>query len=262
LIDIGANLTHESFARDRNAVLDRAVAAGVEAIVLTGTSEVGSRDALTLARTRPRLLYSTAGVHPHDARSCTASTIPKLRALLVQPEVVAVGECGLDFNRDYSPRPDQERAFAAQLALAAEVHKPLFLHERDAHERFLDLVTPMRDAIGDAVLHCFTGSAAELDAYLELNLHIGITGWICDERRGQHLQELVSRIPLDRLLVETDAPYLVPRDIRPRPRRNEPAFLPHVIQTLARCLQRSVEEVAHATAENARRFFGIATETE
>ncbi len=259
MIDIGANLTHEAFTNDRDAVLARAMEAGIEAIVLTGTSEESSHDALALAETRPHFLYATAGVHPHGARNWTDSTHSALQKLLANPAVVAVGECGLDFNRDYSPRAEQERVFAAQLTLAAEFHKPLFLHERDAHARFLELLTPIRSSLGNAVIHCFTGSDAELEAYLELNLYVGITGWICDERRGGHLHELVARIPPDRLLVETDSPYLTPRTIRPRPRRNEPAFLSHVIHTVAHCLGRSVEDVSASTAENARRFFGIAT---
>src|SRR5262249_4358658 len=146
--------------------------------------------------------------------------------------VRAVGECGLDFNRDFSPRPVQERWFAAQLALAAALDKPVFLHERDAHARFVAILKEAPPVRG--VVHCFTGTRAELDVYLEMGLHIGITGWICDERRGAGLAALVRHVPLDRLLVETDAPFLVPRDLRPRPAHNEPAFLPHIAQTVAR----------------------------
>ena len=211
LADIGANLTHASFREDLDAVLVRARAAGVDTIVVTGTSVEDSRHAADLAAARG--LYATAGVHPHHARDCDARTIPALREIATHPRVVAIGECGLDYNRNYSPHPDQEKWFVAQLELAAELGKPLFLHSRDAHPRFAEILRNLR--VGKAVAHCFTGEADELRAYLDLGLHIGITGWICDERRGAHLRELVTGIPRDRLLLETDSPYLTPRDMHP-----------------------------------------------
>jgi len=255
LVDIGANLAHASFHGDLEAVLARAHAAGVTRIVVTGTSVADSRAALALAERYD--LFSTAGVHPHHARECDETTIDSLRRLLEHPRVVAVGECGLDFNRNYSPHPDQEKWFEAQLALAVETRKPLFLHSRDAHPRFSQILAAFK--FERAVAHCFTGSREELRAYLDLGLYIGITGWICDERRGRHLLELVREIPADRLLLETDAPYLTPRDLHPQPkaRRNEPAFLPHVARTVARALGRPFEDVAEQTTRNALRFFAL-----
>ncbi|MBI4751017.1 MAG: TatD family hydrolase [Acidobacteria bacterium] len=198
LIDIGINLTHRSFESDRELVLKRAQEAGVTTLILTGTSVKGSREALRLVQHHPHILFSTAGVHPHDARHCTEETIETLRKMAESPEVVAIGECGLDYNRDFSPRPDQNRWFEAQIQLASEVKKPLFLHERDAHAAFVHILKPYRDQFTAGVVHCFTGTEAELKAYLDLDLHIGITGWICDERRGQHLQKLVKLVPLNR----------------------------------------------------------------
>jgi TatD DNase family protein len=255
LVDVGANLTHASFRGDLEAVLARARAAGVATIVVTGTSVEESRRAAALAEAHG--LYATAGVHPHHARECDAATIPALRAIVAQPRVVALGECGLDFNRNYSPHPDQEKWFVAQLELAAELGKPLFLHSRDAHPRIAGILRHHK--VGKAVAHCFTGEAAELRAYLELGLYIGITGWICDERRGRHLVELVKEVPQDRLLLETDAPYLTPRDLHPQPRarRNEPAFLPHVARAVARARGEPVEVLAAATTRNARELFGL-----
>ena len=170
---------------------------------------------------------------------------------------MAIGECGLDFNRNYSPHPDQEKCCVAQLELALSLGKPLFLHSRDAHPRFADILKT--HGVKRAVAHCFTGEREELRAYLDLGLYIGITGWICDERRGKHLLELVRQIPRDRLLLETDAPYLTPRDMKPQPkaRRNEPAFLVHIANAVARTLGRSVEEVAEETTRNARMLFGL-----
>jgi len=256
LTDIGANLTHASFRDDLDDVLARARAAGVATIVVTGTSVADSGAAALLAE-RHAGVYATAGVHPHHARDCDPATIPALRALAARPRVIALGECGLDFNRNYSTHLEQERCFVAQLELGIELGKPLFLHSRDAHPRFAEILHHYRPA--KAVAHCFTGGQAELHAYLKLGLYIGITGWICDERRGRHLLELVHDIPPDRLLVETDAPYLAPRDLRPQPksRRNEPAYLPHVLGTVARALGRTIDELAAQTARNASVLFGL-----
>jgi len=255
LVDIGANLTHAAFADDLGEVLARARAAGVGTIVVTGTSVADSLAAAHLADAHG--LYATAGVHPHHARDCDHATIPALREIAAHPRVVAIGECGLDYNRNYSPHPDQERWFAAQLELGIELGKPLFLHSRDAHPRFAEILRSHKAE--KAVAHCFTGEHDELRAYLKLGLYIGITGWICDERRGGHLLSLVREIPADRLLLETDSPYLTPRDLKPQPkaRRNEPAFLPHVLRAVARALGRAEEEVAAQSARNACALFGL-----
>ena len=251
MIDIGANLTHSAFAPDLDEVLARARQAGVETIIVTGTTLEESRQASSL-----RLPF-TAGVHPHHARDCNDETISQLKLLSENPRCVAIGECGLDFNRNYSPHPDQEKWFVAQLELGLNLGKPLFLHSRDAHPRFAQILKG--HSVRKAVAHCFTGERDELRAYLDLGLYIGITGWICDERRGKHLLELVREIPRDRLLLETDSPYLTPRDMRPQPkaRRNEPAFLPHILKTVARALGRPAEEVAAETARNAKELFSL-----
>jgi len=255
LTDIGANLTHPSFHDDVEAVVARAEAGGVASIVVTGTTVLESKLAAEIAERFD--FHSTAGVHPHHARDCDDTTIAALRELAKHPRVAAIGECGLDFNRNYSPHPSQEKWFIAQLELGLELGKPLFLHSRDAHPRFAQILQHHR--VKNAVAHCFTGEKDELHAYLELGLYVGITGWICDERRGTHLLQLVRDIPRDRLLLETDSPYLTPRDMRPQPksRRNEPAFLPHIAKTVARALGRPVEEVAAETTRNAQSLFGI-----
>jgi TatD DNase family protein len=256
LIDVGANLTHASFRDDLEEVLARARKAGVRQLVVTGTTVGESRNALELAAAREGI-FATAGVHPHHARDCDADTIDSLRELSRHPRVVAIGECGLDFNRNYSPHPDQEKWFIAQLELGAEMKKPLFLHSRDAHPRFAEILKHHK--IEKALAHCFTGQREELHAYLELGMYIGITGWICDERRGRHLLELARDIPRDRLLLETDSPYLTPRDLNPQPkaRRNEPAFLPHIARAVAGALGKPLEEIALETTRNATVFFGL-----
>lgn len=257
-VDIGVNLGDKRFAGDLDETVARAVAAGVDWMVVTGTSVAGSERAADIAAERSTHLRSTAGVHPHGAKSCDTQTLGALRALASRPEVAAIGECGLDFNRDFSPRPVQETWFRAQLELATELDMPLFVHERDAFQRFIEIVDDY-SALPPLVVHCFTGSPEALDAYVARGFYIGITGWICDERRGLHLRELVSRVPSDRLMVETDAPYLTPRDYRPKPKggRNEPALLPHIGATVASCLGLSPHVLAQSTTANARRFFGL-----
>ena len=258
-VDIGANLGHESFAKDYDAVLERARDAGVAAIVLTGTSVEASGRARELAAGRPQWLSSTAGVHPHEAREFDAAALTALDAIAADEVVRAAGECGLDFHRNYSPRDAQLRAFQAQLEWAADRGLPLFLHCRDAEPEFGDLLERFRHRLTRAVVHCFTGDRRALDRYLELDLHIGITGWVCDERRGQELRSLVESIPAGRLMIETDAPYLLPRSLRPKPkhRRNEPAFLPHIGQTIAQLRGERVAEFAEHTSATAGEFFEL-----
>jgi len=260
VIDIGANLTSKTFQRDLPAVIDRAAAAGVDTLVVTGTSLAGSRAAADLAgRSARAALYATAGVHPHHAVEATGDWLGELRALAARPRVVALGECGLDFNRNYSPRDDQIRCFHAQLQLAAQLRLPVFLHERDAHDTFTSILREHRASIPGAVVHCFTGTRAQLDAYLSLDLHVGITGWICDERRGRDLVAAVPAIPAQRLMIETDAPYLLPRNMPspPKDRRNEPAFLPHVLNALAAARGEAPTVTEDATTGTARAFFGL-----
>ncbi|MBZ0222722.1 MAG: TatD family hydrolase [Dokdonella sp.] len=259
LVDIGANLTHESFRADFDEVLARARAHGVTQILVTGASAAGSRAAHALAAEHPGFLHATAGVHPHHAHEYDAATDALLRELSAQPQVKAVGETGLDYFRNYSPHAAQLDAFERQLQIAVDCGKPLFLHQRDAHEDFIACLDRVRDRICRAVVHCFTGERAELIDYLDRGCHIGITGWICDERRGQHLRELVRLIPADRLMIETDAPYLLPRDLVPKPshRRNEPMYLAHVCAAVAAARGERVDTVAQLSSDNARAFFAL-----
>jgi TatD DNase family protein len=260
LIDIGVNLTHESFRHDFDSVLARAHAHGVAQMVVTGASAEGSEAALALARTHPGVLYATAGVHPHHAVDYTSATDALLRTLASAPEVKAIGETGLDYHRNYSPRDVQLTAFEKQLAIAVDLQMPLFLHQRDAHADLLALLKSVRDRVPAVVVHCFTDTREALRDYLDLDCHIGITGWICDERRGTHLREFVREIPANRLMLETDAPYLLPRTVRPQPahRRNEPMYLAHICAEVARDRGETPEATAAHTTATAQAFFGLA----
>ncbi|MGX8940216.1 3'-5' ssDNA/RNA exonuclease TatD [Symbiopectobacterium sp. Eva_TO] len=250
MFDIGVNLTNSQFAHDRALVIERAQAFAVSGMLITGTnlheSEQALALALALAQEYPDYCWSTA-------------VAERISQLAQQPAVVALGECGLDFNRNFSTPDEQEHAFSAQLALAAELVLPVFLHCRDAHERFIALLSPWLDKLPGAVLHCFTGTEQELDECLRLGLSIGITGWVCDERRGIALRHLLKQIPIDRLLLETDAPYLLPWDLSPKPasRRNEPCFLPHIVQQVAAWRDEDASMLGQKVDENARRIFRL-----
>ncbi len=258
LIDIGANLAHDSFAADLPEVLARAQAVGVARIVVTGSDVDSATQAQALARQYPGLLYATAGLHPHHARDWSPQLEQQFRELAAAPECVSLGECGLDYFRNFSSHEDQRRAFAAQLQLAVELRKPLFLHQRDAHADFLAMLREYRPQLGAVVVHCFTDTRAAMNDYLALDCHIGITGWICDERRGRHLLDAVVDIPDQRLMVETDAPYLLPRTApRSAERRNEPANLPWVIRAVAGARGQDEAVVAAATTATAASFFAL-----
>jgi len=258
LIDIGSNLTHDSFATDLVQVMERASLAGVRRQIVTGADLSSSQRAAALSAAHPSQLRSTAGVHPHHAAEFAASQSSQLRDLLCLPAVVAVGECGLDYFRNISPPEAQRAAFVGQLDIAVAVGKPLFLHQRDAHADFVAILKDYAGELHGGVAHCFTGGVAELEAYLALGLYIGVTGWVCDERRGLELRQAVPRIPAERLLVETDAPYLLPRDLNPKPksRRNEPALLVHVVRSVAALRGDTLENVATMTTHNAETLFG------
>lgn len=259
LIDIGSNLTHDSFTADRAAVLSRAMQAGVTRQIVTGADLVSSYAAADLAAAHPSRLWSTAGVHPHHAAGFDPNQRDELRALLRRSQVVAVGECGLDYFRNFSSPEAQRAAFVAQLEIAVATRKPVFLHQRDSHEDFKAILREYRPGLVGGVAHCFTGDVAQLEDYLMLDLSIGITGWVCDERRGSALRAAVPRIPVDRLMLETDAPYLLPRDLQPKPpsRRNEPAHLAHIVRSVARLRDDTVESIAASSTRNAVEFFGL-----
>jgi TatD DNase family protein len=259
MIDIGINLSHDSFDPDRETVIAHAMQAGVVQMMVTGSNGESTRAAIALARAHRGRLFGTAGVHPHYSNELDQKLLYELQVLAAQPEVVAVGECGLDYFRDFSPRATQREAFHRQLELAALVKKPVFLHERDAHADFVAILREHRDGLVGGVAHCFTGNREQMMAYLELDLAIGITGWICDERRGAHLLPLMPEIPGDRLLLETDGPYLLPRDlpVKPASRRNEPKYLPHIAMAVAQARGEPVETLAHNSTAATRRLFGL-----
>lgn len=257
-IDIGINLTNKQFHKEHDEIINRALGHGVEQMILTGTSVKESKEAAGIAEEYPDILFSTAGIHPHDAKSFNQESISELKKLLRQDQVISVGECGLDFDRDFSPRPVQEKCYKAQLELAIEVGKPLFLHERSAFRKFNEITDEYLSELPEAVVHCFTGTLEEAKIYLDKGYYLGFTGAISDEKRFKHLEEVIRYVPLDRIMIETDAPFLLPKNMpRIQNRRNEPSFLPYVAQTIAHLKKISISEVADETTETARNFFRL-----
>lgn len=257
--DIGVNLTDSSFDKDRACVIEQAINEGINQLIVTGTTLKESIQAIELCQQYPEYLFCTVGIHPHYAKDHSDADYSELAMIASETNVVAMGETGLDFNRNFSTPEKQIVSFEKQLELACTSKLPLFLHERDAHQKQIEMLTTYRDHYQNAVVHCFTGSRNELYNYLDLDLHIGITGWICDERRGLELQKLVKEIPKDRLMLETDAPYLIPRDLKPKPksRRNTPCHLPHIAQKVASLQNKDLHQLNEETQQNCKRFFDL-----
>jgi TatD DNase family protein len=251
----GVNLTNERFSACITEIIGKAEQAGVERLVVIATDLEHSAAALTLCERFPHQLQTTIGIHPHNASAAPENFIAQLRQLSTHPSVCAIGECGLDFNRNFSTPADQIRVFEAQLQLAIELQLPVYLHERDALTTQIQLLQRYGPQIPRLFSHCFTGGPTELAAYQALDCYIGVTGWVCDERRSEALRAAIPLIADDRLILETDAPYLVPRTLRPRPRFNEPCYLPVIADQVAQLRNQSLQQLADLTWRNATRLF-------
>jgi TatD DNase family protein len=256
IFDSHCHLEDTSYDKDRPQVLQRAAAAGIEAVMIAGINLARAQKALIIAD-QAEGVYVSVGVHPHDCGKCTESTLIALAELADHPLVRAWGEIGLDFNRMYSPHQDQERWFVTQLRLAQQLKLPLIFHERDSQGRFYDLLQANLSGPIEGVVHCFSGNAQDLSRYLEMGLHIGITGILTMQKRGAQLRQLVQNIPLERLLIETDAPYLTPAPHKNRTRRNEPAFVAAVLYQLAEVRNIPVEKLAPILWHNTCRLYRI-----
>lgn len=283
IVDIGANLTNKKFSRDLDSVVGRAQDAGVHKIMVTGISIQSSKDALRLTRLFPGTLYSTAGVHPHEAKSWDDETLSALKELVSNQEVVAIGECGLDFNRNFSPPDVQQEVFEKQVQLACEVKKPLFIHERDAHSELMSVLKRYKEKIPAVVIHCFTGDSTQAKAYLDFGCYIGLTGYVWKDKSEDGVRKILESgiVPLDRLMVETDSPFMYPntRASKLPPyvkdslseqsltflhryctfQRNEPCSLPVTIEMIAAYMKKRPEQVALQTTFNAFKVFGLSS---
>lgn len=260
LTDSHAHLNFSQFDADRDAVIERAREAGVTAILNVGTDLASSKASIALAK-KQDFIYAAVGIHPHDARRVNERVLDQLRVLTRYPKVVAIGEIGLDYYRDRSPRPVQRRAFAEQLALAAELELPVIIHSRDAHD---DVMEALREWIalhpvggtegGLGVLHSYSGGPERLEEVLELGFYVSISGPITFPK-ADRLRKVAEIVPLERLLVETDCPFLTP--VPRRGRRNEPALVRRVVEAVARARGVPAETVSQATADNLTHLFDI-----
>ncbi|MFZ2632002.1 MAG: TatD family hydrolase [Desulfosalsimonadaceae bacterium] len=264
LFDSHCHLNDGVYSKDMDQVFLRANAAGVRGIMIVGIDGPTSHQAVSLARTHAKgdsVCAASVGVHPHDASACTEKILGELTGLAKNPEVKAWGETGLDFNRMFSPQKDQEHWFVRQLEAADRLNLPLIFHERDSRGRFLEILNAHYGGPGRAgVVHCFSGSRKEMDAYLGLGLHIGVTGILTIQSRGQELRELAVHIPADRLLIETDAPYLTPAPEKNQTRRNEPAFVRSVLMKLSEIRNEDPDALAQTVWDNTCRLFNIPQE--
>ena len=256
--DIGANLTHKSFESDLEEVLFEAKEIGVKRMSITGSCLEDSIQAAEMAERFPEMCISTAGIHPHNAKEYSPEMFSEIKALLKKEPVKCIGETGLDFNRNFSTPEQQQLSFEAHLELSIDGNIPLFLHERDAHEKFIEITSAYIQQMPKSVVHCFTGSKEALMKYLDMGFYIGITGWVCDERRGTHLKELIPLIPLERLMIETDSPYLLPRDMKlDNSTRNEPKYLAHIANKISEIRNESKELIYSSIYMNSLDFFDI-----
>ena len=256
LFDSHCHLDDNSYSRDLDKVIERAHSAGVARLMTIGVNGKTSARAVGLAVSHPEI-YASVGVHPHDAGNCRESVIDDLLKLAENPKVRAWGEIGLDFNRMYSPREDQEKWFRKQLDIAGKLGLAMIFHERDSNGRFFEMLKQHAVNKLKGVVHCFSGDLNELEQYLDLGLYIGVTGILTIKGRGTRLRELAAFIPSDRLLVETDAPYLVPAPEKNHCRRNEPAFVKSVMLKLAEVKQEDPEQLSKIVWENTCRLYGL-----
>lgn len=258
-IDVAVNLLGSTLESEKDSLIEAAANQGVSPLIIIGSDLAESAAAIAICQQYPNQLYCTAGVHPHHAKDWLSDSSSQQSLLCQANEVVAVGECGLDYNRDFSPRPIQRQVFAAQLELAVELQMPVLMHERDAHQDFIAILREYRPQLTAALLHCFTGTHSQMETYISLDLHLGITGWICDERRGQELAQLVKHIPQNRILIETDSPYLLPRTMKPKPKsnKNKPEYLPYIAEYIANLRGENTDEFAKYCYENSIAFFNL-----
>tara|TARA_Y100000590_G_scaffold262477_1_gene294543 strand:- start:4967 stop:5767 length:801 start_codon:yes stop_codon:yes gene_type:complete len=256
--DIGVNLTHPSFVKDLDKVIEEAIELGVNRMCVTGSDLEESISAYQLAFTLSEILISTAGIHPHQAKEFSQNYFSEIKDLLKKDNVKAIGETGLDFYRNFSTEEQQKKSFEMHIETSIELQKPLFLHVRNAHNTFMEMLEPVKEKLPKTVVHCFTGTQEELMDYIEMDFYIGITGWICDERRGAHLKDLINLIPLEKLMIETDAPYLTPRVSQLKnSQRNEPKFLPYVVEEVALNRNETKELLISSMYLNSLRFFDL-----
>ena len=257
LFDIACNFSSDRFEKDLNKVIKRAKYNNVTKFLLVSASLKDAEKVNKIYQDNKDSCFLTIGAHPHHANEFNSSSPSEMKRLIDEYKPHSVGETGLDFFRNISSYEEQLFAFEEQIRIAIETNLPLFLHQRDAHDDFLRIISKYKNDISRAVVHCFTGTQKELDDYLEMEFSIGLTGWICDERRNIDLRKSLKNIPLDKLMIETDCPYLIPRNLNNKPKnnRNEPAYLPHIANEIALLINLDKDKLIDITYKNSISFF-------
>ena len=256
-IDIACNFTHDSFKDNLDEVLNNAEHAGVDKFVLLCASLDDIDPIKVIQNNTPEKFFISAGIHPHHATEILEINYDALFNKLKSINPNAIGETGLDYFRNISPPDIQKKSFGMHIEIAKELNLPLYLHQRDAHSDFIRIIKENISNFPKFVVHCFTGTQAELDEYLELGAYIGLTGWICDAKRNIDLRKSIKNIPIEKMMIETDSPYLIPKNLMVKPKKNinEPKYLPHIANEICELTGYELEELKLATRNNAIKFF-------
>lgn len=257
LFDIACNFSSDRFDKDLDAVIERAKINNVNKFLIVSASLNDFEKTYNIYKSNLKEAFFSIGTHPHHANEIDKEQIQNMRKMVSEYNPSCIGETGLDFFRNLSSHDEQTYAFQEQIKIAIDFNKPLYLHQRDSHSEFIKIISEYKDYLPKSVVHCFTGTQSELEDYLDLGFYIGLTGWICDERRNVELRQSIKNIPLDRLMLETDCPYLIPRNLdnKPKNNRNEPSFLPHIAKEISGLMEITPNELADKTFNNSIQFF-------
>jgi len=255
--DIACNFTNERFDKDLDEVINRAKTNKITKFGLICSRLSDLDRLLEIYNQYSKDMFFTIGVHPHHANEINDKYLKNLKEAVINNNPHAIGETGLDFFRNLSTYDEQIYAFEEQIKIAIDTNKPLFLHQRDSHDDFIKILREYSSDINKAVVHCFTGTQEQLEDYLELDCYIGVTGWICDEKRNVELRKTIKNIPLEKLMIETDCPYLIPKNLpnKPKNNRNEPINLNHIVNEIAVLMEIDIDSLRKQTFKNTINYF-------
>tara|TARA_B100000161_G_C33519069_1_gene400206 strand:- start:481 stop:1269 length:789 start_codon:yes stop_codon:yes gene_type:complete len=257
IADIACNFTSDRFDNDLDEVINQAIVNNITKFGLICSRLSDIDKLLEIYNRYSKDMFFTIGVHPHHANEINEEYLKKLKEVINNNNPHAIGETGLDFFRNLSTYEEQIFAFEEQIKIAIDTNKPLFLHQRDSHDDFIKILRKYSSDINKSVVHCFTGTKEQLNDYLELDCYIGVTGWICDAKRNVELRKTIKNIPLERLMIETDCPYLIPKNLEEKPKnnRNEPTYLNHIANEVATLMKKDINDIREKTYKTSLSFF-------
>ena len=257
IADIACNFTSDRFDNDLDEVINQAIVNNITKFGLICSRLSDIDKLLEIYNRYSKDMFFTIGVHPHHANEINEEYLKKLKEVINNNNPHAIGETGLDFFRNLSTYEEQIFAFEEQIKIAIDTNKPLFLHQRNSHDDFIKILRKYSSDINKSVVHCFTGTKKQLNDYLELDCYIGVTGWICDAKRNVELRKTIKNIPLERLMIETDCPYLIPKNLEEKPKnnRNEPTYLNHIANEVATLMKKDINDIREKTYKTSLSFF-------